>query len=257
MFGGSGQGFEFHFGGGVGDIFSQFFGEGNPFGSHFQREEFRENLDVNISSTINLKQIYLNEALTLKFKRYVHCNDCNGTGFDKNSRSDTCEMCNGVGYRNGKTCEYCKGDGKVYTGQCNTCHGEKIILKDTEINLQNLFQIRQNLKNSHRGVGHQSKYYREKVGNLILNINIDRNDGYTIVNNYELHKSINVHFQDAIDGNDIKFKHIDDIELNVKLPKKTKDDDVIRIKGKGLLKNDNTRSDLYLKVNIIIDYNKL
>ena len=51
-----GQGFEFHFGnGGDDDMFKRFFG-GNPFGFNpfesFQREEFRENLDINISINI-------------------------------------------------------------------------------------------------------------------------------------------------------------------------------------------------------------
>ena len=32
---------------------------------------------------------------------------------------------------------------------------------------------------------------------------------------------------------------------------------IIRIKDKGLLKQNNTRSDLYLKINIIIDYERV
>jgi len=254
-------GFEVHFnqgGGDVHDIFSQFFGGNNPFGFNpFQREEFRENLDINASVTINLKQIYLNENLVVKFKKFFHCHDCNGTGFDKNSRSDQCEVCDGTGVNKGKTCEYCKGDGKVYAGQCNTCRGEKVILKDSEVTIQNLFQLRNSIKNAHRGYGHQSKYYREKIGNLILNINIDRNDGYQIMNNYQLNKTIDVHFQDAINGDEMLYTHIDDTKINIKLPSKTKNGDVIRIKEKGLLKNESVRDDLHLKINVVIDYNRI
>jgi len=262
-FNGFGNGFEFHFGnaGNPNDIFSQMFGGnspfGNPFGNPFQREEFRENLDINVNTTINLKQIYLNENLVLHFKKLVHCDDCKGTGFDKQSHSDVCEICNGTGRNNNNVCEYCKGDGKIYTGQCKTCKGEKVILRDTEVTIQNLSQLRNSAKNSHRGYGHQSKYYREKVGNLILNINIDRNDGYQIINNTQLSKSIDVHYQDAINGDEFLFSHIDDSKIKIKLSEKTKNDDIIRIIQKGLLRSDNTRDDLYLKVNIIIDYNKI
>lgn len=256
----SGNGFEMHFGEGS-DIFNQFFGGHNPFGGfdpfqHF-REEFRENLDINTSTTVNLKQIYLNENLNIKFKKYIHCPDCNGTGFDTNSNIDTCEICNGTGKNQGRTCEYCMGTGSIHNGQCKTCKGEKIILKDTEVVLQNLNQIRSNIRNAHRGYGHQSKYYRDKVGTLILNINVDRNDGYEIVNNYQLYKTIDIHFQDAIDGKDIMYKHIDDTDIKIKLPSKTKNDEIIRIKEKGLLKNDNLRDDLFLKINIIIDYDRI
>jgi len=259
-----GEGFGFHFGG-AGDIFSQFFGgnANNPFGNFAngfnpfgQHEEFRENLDINATTTINLKQIYLNENLTIKYKRHLHCEDCNGTGFDKKSKSDICEICDGTGKNKGHTCEYCKGDGKVYTDQCKTCKGEKVLLKDTEVTIQNLSQLRGSVKNAHSGFGHQSKYYREKVGNLILNINIDRNDGYTIINNFDLSKSTDVHFQDAIDGKEILYHHVDDIPFKIKLPEKTKNGDTIRIKEKGLL-NNNTRGDLYLKINIIIDYERV
>lgn len=261
---GGGNGFEFHFGnGGPADIFSQFFGGNSPFGGGFnpfggfQREEFRENLDVNVSANIDLKQIYLDENLTIKFKRFVHCEYCNGTGFDKNSHSDSCEVCNGTGKNNGTTCEYCKGDGKIYTGQCNHCKGEKVELKDTEVTMQNLSHLRTSIKNAHRGYGHQSKYYREKIGNLILNINVDRNDEYQIVNNYELSKTIDIHYQDAIDGSEILYSHVDGTNIKIKLPIKTKNSDIIKIKEKGLLKNNNKRADLYLKINIIIDYERI
>jgi DnaJ-class molecular chaperone len=193
----------------------------------------------------------------IKFKRFLHCEDCKGTGFDKESTSDQCEICDGTGRNYGKTCEYCKGDGKVYTGQCKTCKGEKVTLKDTEVTLQNLFQIRDNLRNAHRGFGHQSKYYRERIGTLILNINVDRNDDFQIINNYDLSKTLDVHFQDAIDGVEIIYTHIDNNVIKIKLPAKSKNNDVIRVKEKGLLKNENLRGDLYLKINIIIDYERI
>jgi len=255
MFGG-GSGFEFHFNGS--DIFSQFFGKDSPFnqfGGGF-RQEFRENLDVNVNVIINLKQIYLNENLKVKYKKHHHCDKCDGTGFDRDGDSYTCEICNGTGRDNFKTCEYCRGVGKIYSGQCKTCLGEKVILKETEITMQNVAQLRNNIRNAHRGYGHQSKCYREKVGNLILNIIVDRNDNYKITNNNELNKTINIHFEDAIKGSEIVDKHIDDTKIKIKLPEKTKNGDIIRIKNKGLL-NNNVRSDLFLKINIIIDYERI
>ena len=255
--------FEFHFGGGANDLFSQFFeGRGNPFENFGfnpfeRREEFRENLDINVSAKINLKNIYLNDQLNLKFKKFVHCDSCNGTGFDKESHSEICEICNGTGINNKRKCEYCQGQGKIHTGTCKKCSGEKVILKDSEVTLQNIYQIRNNIRNMHSGFGHQSKYYRDRVGNLILNINVERNDDYQIINNFELQKTINIHYQDAIEGNEIFYNHIDDSTIKIKLPEKTKDGDVIRVKEKGLLKNDKDRGDIYLKINIVIDYERV
>jgi len=254
------------FGGGFDDLMNQFFGGNSPFGGGFNpfdpfrraSEEFRERLDIQMNVNINLVQVYLNENINLKFQKYVSCENCNGSGFDNKSHSDPCEVCDGSGKdRYGKTCTYCRGDGKVYTGQCPTCKGEKVILKDAEITLQNLFQVRNNVKNVQGGYGHQSKYYREKVGNLILNLILDRKDNYQIINNFELHQTINVHYQDAIDGAEIMYDHIDNTKIKIKLPTKSKNDDIIRVKEKGLLITETNRSDLYLKINIMIDYDRV
>ena len=76
-FGGGTGGFEFHFGGSAGDMFSQFFGggkqfEGGGFNPFQQQEEFRENLDIQINTMINLKQIYNNEKLTLNQHNFMN-----------------------------------------------------------------------------------------------------------------------------------------------------------------------------------------
>jgi len=248
-------GFEFNFGG-AGDIFSQFFGGGfNPF-SQFAREEFIENLDIELTANIDLKQIYLNENPTINFKRFVHCDDCNGTGFDKKGHSDMCEVCNGTGRNNGKNCEYCMGEGKIYSGKCPTCKGEKVTLKDTEITLQNISSLRHTSKNLHPGFGHQSKYYRNKVGSLLLTVNLIMNDNYQI-NDSNLYKTLNLHYQDAIDGKELDYKHIDNTYIKIKIPEKSQNDNIIIIKEKGLLKNTTNRGDLQLKLNIIIDYDRL
>jgi len=261
-----GQGFEFNFGGGgtqgFGDIFNQFFGGGSPFEgggfNPFQRqEEFRENLDIQINTTINLKQIYNNEKLTLKYKKNVSCKTCDGTGFDKESVPDLCDACDGTGVYNGRTCEYCRGEGKIYSGECKTCKGQKVVVNDAEVVVQSIFQLRNGIRNIHRGYGHQSKYYRNKVGSLILTVQVDRNDKFEIANNVELHNKIDVHYQDAIDSKEIPFKHVDDSTIKVKIPEKTKNGDVVIIPNKGLLMNNNNRSDLFLKINIIIDYDRV
>jgi DnaJ-class molecular chaperone len=207
--------FEFHFGND--DFFSQFFGGNSPFGSGgfnpfdpFNRQ-VRENLDINFNVNINLKQVYLNEKLEIKYKRNVWCENC----------------------------------------------AEKIELKDAEVTLQNLYQIRQSFRNMQRGYGHQSKHYKEKQGSLVLNINLERNDEYQIMNNYELHRVIDVHFQDAIDGVEFLYTHIDDTKIKIKLPTKSKNNDILKVKEKGLLLNENDRSDLFLKINIIIDYDRI
>lgn len=257
------SGFNFNFQDG-GEIFSQFFGgggnpfgAGSPFGSFFRNTEFAENLDIHININININQIYENEKITINYKKYISCDNCDSTGFDKTGHSDQCEVCDGTGVNNNKVCDYCKGSGKIYSGKCSVCNGEKIILKDTEVTLQNISEIRESSNNLQRGYGSQSKYYNNKIGNLLLNIIFTNDSKYKIVNNYDLSTTIDIHYQDAINGDKITYIHLDSTKIEIKLPEKTKNDDVLKIKERGLLKNDGKRADLYLKINIIIDYDKL
>jgi len=244
------------FGGGQ-DIFSHFFGENSPFGNFFRSEEFTEQLDISINVNIDFKQIYKNDKITIKYKKFINCDECDGTGFDKSGESYDCVVCDGTGINNNRDCEYCQGTGKIHSGKCKKCNGEKVIIKETELLLQNISEIRGSNRNVQYGYGSQSKYYKDKVGSLILNINSINNSKCNIINNYDLISTLDIHFQDAIDGNKINYTHVDDSKLEIKLPNKTKNNDTIKIKEKGLLKQDGKRADLYLKINIIIDYDKL
>ena len=238
--------------------FEQFFGRG--FGQQQQQqqrqESFREDLDIVANMNIDLKRIYDNKTLTIKYKRRVKCNNCKGTGFDRSSESFSCDVCDGKGVdAYGFKCESCLGEGKIFSGTCKTCNGNKVISKDQEINLEKTYIIRQSTKNINRGFGHHSRYYREKIGALIVNINFVNDEKYEIKNN-DLHHKKNIHFQDAIDGKEILYTHVDLSQIKIKLPPKSKDGDIIRLKNKGLLNDNNVRGNLYIKVNIIVDYDR-
>ena len=162
-------------GGGVEDIFNSFFGGGNPFGNPFGRKteyrEFHENLDINVNVIITLSDIYKAQPFKVEYKRYQHCDDCNGTGFDRTKDSNDCEICDGTGRDNyGNMCEYCQGIGKIYSGECKKCKGEKITIKDHNFIINNIIKVRQSSEEYLRGFGHQSKYFRNKQGTLKLNI---------------------------------------------------------------------------------------
>ena len=236
------------------EIFQHFNSGFNPF----QREEFNEKLDVSANVTVNLKQIYLNEPIHIKYKRFVKCSTCHGIGFDTTGPSESCDVCDGTGVNKNKfarDCEYCHGSGKIYVNPCKTCEGRKVELKDTEI-IMDVSNIRGSAKSVNDGFGHQSKHYLDKIGRLILNVSYNSDDKYEIVNGVDIHYKLNVHYQDCIDGSEIIYTHVDDGKLQIKLPEKSKDGDVIRIKEKGLL-NKQERGDLYLKINIIIDYERI
>lgn len=242
-------------------VFSEFGDFDNIFDTFFNRtykkQNFNENLDIVINLHVSLRNVYVGKPLEVSYNRNIHCDECNGTGFDKNSNSYECDMCSGKGkHRFGRKCEYCQGVGKIYSGTCKKCNGEKVIKNFTKFNLNKIYNIKSSKDEYIRGYGHQSKYYRNKKGDLKLRIIYQHDNNYIIENN-KLIYNLNLHYQDAIDGIKYEYISLDDKILKISIPKNTKDKDLIRIRDKGLLLNDNKRDDLYFKINIIIDYDRL
>ena len=229
------------------DIFSQIFNK---------REEFREVLDITYHTELTLKDIYNNYNINIKFKRFIKCPDCDWTGFDFNATSYECDVCDGHGHVKGRTCEFCRGTGKIHSGICEKCDGVKVILKDEEMSLSNVYNITESFDKYLRGLGHQSKFYRQKVGNLIVKVNYIKDDRYQIQPNRDLLFKLDLHFQHAINGYEFEYEHLDGKKYRIKIPPRTKDGDLLKIDGKGLLPDlTSKRTDLLFKINVIVDYN--
>ena len=240
------------------DIFRDVFGQDNPFEQPRQRQqEFHENLDIQMNVVISLRDVYKADSIKIKYNRNIHCKDCKGTGFDNSSHSDPCEMCNGRGHDHfGRPCKYCQGLGRVFLETCKKCNSEKIESELFEFNLNAIENVRESKTQYLEGYGHQSKYYRGKKGTLVMNIIYKHVQGYEIINE-DLYYDLDVHYYHAIKGKKIEYEHLDGKILNLKIPKKTKDGDTIKIKEKGLIINGTKRrKDLYFRINIIIDYSK-
>jgi len=251
----------FHFGNGGG--FSMNFGGGfDPFEMFFnRRSEFIENLDIRLNIKVSLKDVYNNKDISIKYEREVTCDTCNGTGFDPDSDSDICEICDGkgktwepsIGY---VKCKYCRGTGRIHTDTCKKCNGEKVIPKKEEFHLNNVYRITESDEKYLSGYGNQSKHYQNRRGNLILNIIYTHDDKY-IRKPDGLYYKMDVHYEDAIKGNIIEYEHLDNKKYNLTIPPGTKDGDILKMPKMGMLFTNKDRQNLYFILNIIIDYNKL
>lgn len=245
--------FGFNFGGSPFDdpFFRDMFGE-----MHNRKEEYPENLDIHMRINISLKDAYNNVNIPIKFRHNVKCDACNHTGFDPNSEEFECDACDGKGGDGFTKCRFCGGKGKIHSGTCTKCNGEKVISKEEEFSFANTYNIDKSFTKYMRGLGHQSKHFANKAGTLIIDAIFNPDEKY-IRDGYNLIHVLNLHYQYAIDGYNFEYEHLDGKKYSLKIPPKTKDGELLRVVGKGLLVNKQQRGDLIVKINVIIDYDIL
>ena len=130
-------------------------------------------------------------------------------------------------------------------------------MKTENFNFYNTYKIDKNIVMRKPDYGHQSKYYKSKRGTLNVNITYF-NDTDFVPSVRGLDCKLNLHYEDAINGMVHKLLLPDGKVYDVKIPAKTKDGDVFRLQNLGGFAFDGkTRTDLYVTVNIIIDYDRV
>jgi molecular chaperone DnaJ len=143
-FGGfNGQNVHFDFGdGGLGDIFSQFFGGGaGP-------QQPRRGRDVETSVTLSFEEAVFGMEHTMHLDMDDECSHCKGTTVEPGHNMKICDTCGGSGQQvrvvnsifgqiqQATTCPTCKGRGKIPEKVCSVCHGKGTERREQKITIK-------------------------------------------------------------------------------------------------------------------------
>ena len=237
------------------DIFSQFgdiFGE-EGFGSFFGgggggrrgstgRSRGSRGSNLRVKMTLNYAEIGKGVHKTIKVKKYVGCNTCDGSGAkDKNSIS-TCNTCGGSGQvrrvqntflgamQTVTTCPTCSGEGNTVTNKCTACKGDGRVYGEETVSIDIPAGVQEGMQLSVGGKGNAGER-GGSAGDLIVQIKEEAHpdlhrDGLNVA--YDLHVS----FPDAVFGTQIEVPTIDG-RAKIKIPPGTQSGKVFRLKGKG------------------------
>lgn len=139
-----GQNVHFDFGdGGLGDIFSQFFGGGQQ-----QRQGPRRGRDVEATLQLSFEEAVFGVEEKISLDMDDECSHCHGSTVEPGYSMKTCPTCKGAGQQTrimntmfgqiqqAVTCETCKGRGKVSEKVCTVCHGKGTERRKQEITLK-------------------------------------------------------------------------------------------------------------------------
>ncbi|MBD3225921.1 MAG: molecular chaperone DnaJ [Caldithrix sp.] len=143
---GAGQGFGGFGAGGfdISDALRQFmeegfgfdiFGGGTGSRSARRRRANKRGADLQVKLKLTMEEIATGVRKKIKVKKQVKCQECNGTGSAKYSRTVACPTCHGSGEMrqvsqslfgqmvNVTTCQRCSGEGQIIENPCQSCNG--------------------------------------------------------------------------------------------------------------------------------------
>ncbi len=213
--------------------------------------ERAEAKDIVLDLEVNLEDIIAGTNKSIKYKRKVVCNVCNGTG-SQTKNLIICNVCNGTGrvrsrssfftgfiFETSRICKNCGGKGKIPERVCSNCQGRGYVIKEEiiNINLPPHFDPKEIIKIP--GAGDQDPFSK-KSGDLFLRIKINPHPKFKIKGN-DIIGELEINVIDLLLGKDIIFDYFGE-KIKIHIPPGFKGDS-IRIPRKGI-----KGGDLILKI---------
>ena len=142
-YGGGAAGFDFD----VGDIFESFFGGGFGSSRSSNPNAPQRGSDIHINTNISFMEACTGIEREVKITRMEVCDECNGSGADKDTSVTTCSECKGSGrlktpqrspfgvIYSSRTCHKCGGKGKIIKKPCSKCGGGERLRKTRKLNV--------------------------------------------------------------------------------------------------------------------------
>ncbi|WP_165171562.1 molecular chaperone DnaJ [Adlercreutzia sp. ZJ242] len=246
--------------GGMGDIFSTFFG-GSAGGGRTVRKEGR---DMGIGLRLTLEEVARGVKKEIVYDRLAPCPDCDGSGLGEGGREVTCPECSGKGrvvtvqrtflgdMQSSSTCPKCHGTGSSIENPCPECEGQGRVPDRQKVSVEVPAGVRDGQQLRVSGFG-EAGMQGAAAGDLIVTVRIQPHEFYER-DGEDLHVQVSVPMVQAALGAEIEVDGIfDDEEVPVRIPEGTQNGQVIRCKGFGMprLRSD-ARGDLYVHVEVEI-----
>lgn len=145
--GGSAEGF----GGGIGDIFEAFFGQGSPFGGAQggrNGSAVRRGSDAEILLELDFAEAVFGTRREVTVRGPVPCSVCQASGAQPGTSASKCIQCAGSGEVHrvrqsilgqmvtSAPCDRCGGSGEVVSSPCHACRGEGRRVEDRVVPLE-------------------------------------------------------------------------------------------------------------------------
>jgi molecular chaperone DnaJ len=222
------------------DMFGNFFGGGGRSRGGKSKGVRGNNLRIKIK--VNFEEIAKGTTKTVKVKKYISCNTCNGSGAKDKNSLQTCGTCGGNGQvrrvqntflgqmQTVTTCPACNGEGNTITNKCTACKGEGRIYGEETVTLDIPAGVQDGMQLSMNGKGNIGERGGPS-GDLIILIEEEEHE-FLQREGLNVAFDLYISFPDAVFGTQVEVPTIDG-RAKIKIPPGTQSGKIFRLKGKG------------------------
>jgi molecular chaperone DnaJ len=243
----------------LGDIFGEFFGFGDAFGSGGRRRSrVQRGADLREDLTIEFEEAAFGTGTSVTVRRHEACEDCHGSGAAVGKSASTCRSCQGRGqvrYQQGffsiaRTCPACQGTGSVITDPCTKCKGQGRVLRQRTIDAKIPAGVEDGTRIRFTGGG-EAGPFGGPAGDLYLVLHVKEHPFFVREGN-DLHCVVPLSVTQAATGAEIRVPTLDG-DHTLKIPDGTQPGTTFRIRNKGIpVLSGHGKGDLYVEVRVQI-----
>lgn len=252
-------------GAGMGDIFSDLFSDffGGGGSSYSQRRDPnapKRGEDIQEHIHISFKDAVSGVEKEIKYRRYVKCTTCEGSGAKPGTEKKICSQCGGSGqtrttqstpfgqFSSVSTCSRCGGSGQEIEHECDTCHGHGRIPKDSKVKVK----IPSGISNGDvipvRGQGHEGEN-SGPAGDLYIVVSVEEHELFKRYGN-DIFYELPISYSTAVLGNEIEIPTLTGT-TKFEIPSGTQNDTRFKLDGEGMQDvRSGRKGNLYFDVKI-------
>ena len=239
----------------LGDVFGEFFGLGEIFGSGGRRRaRAQRGADLREDLSLEFNEAVFGAETQVAVRRHEACEECQGSGAAPGKAPVTCRSCAGRGqvrYQQGffsmaRPCPTCQGTGSVITDPCHRCRGEGRVLRQRTVEVKIPAGVEDGTRIRYAGLG-EAGAFGGPTGDLYVVLHVKEHAFFEREGN-DLYCVVPISFPQAALGTEIRVPTLEGEHL-LKIPEGTQSGTSFRIRGKGVpVLNSHGKGDLFVEV---------
>jgi molecular chaperone DnaJ len=241
-----------------GDIFGEFFGFGDLFGTGrgSRRSRAQRGADLREDITLEFEEAVFGAEKKIAYRRYETCETCGGSGSAQGKAPAQCRTCAGRGqvrYQQGffsiaRTCPSCQGTGTVISDPCTKCKGEGRTIQQKTVDAKIPAGVEHETRIRFSGLG-EAGVNGGPHGDLYVVLHVKDHPLFEREGN-DLHCVVPISFTQAALGAEIQVPTLEG-EHTLKIPEGTQSGTRLKIRGRGVpVLNGHGKGDLFVDVRV-------